>query len=117
MRTWITVYLPPFLWMIFIFYLSAQPVLPGPSIVWADFFFKKMAHMFVYAVLYILWFRVINQNKAKKQFLIPLVLTMVFAISDEFHQSFVSGRTATLRDLGFDLYGTCVALLQRQGLI
>ena len=35
---------------------------------------------------------------------------MLFAISDEFHQSFVPGRSASLMDIGLDLLGIVLGL-------
>jgi len=103
--------------MMVIFLLSSQPVLPGPNIIWMDFFFKKLAHMFVYAVLYFLIFRALNYKKSDPNFLLPLLFTIMYAATDELHQFFVPGRTATVRDLGFDLYGAFLAVLKKQKII
>ena len=93
-----------------IFLLSSQSSLPGPQIVYADFVFKKSAHIFVYAVLYFLFFRAINGDE-KKHWFIPFVLAVLYAVSDEYHQSFTPFRTARIRDVGFDSLGMFIAYL------
>ena len=82
-----------------------------------DFVFKKSAHMFVYSVLYWLLFRAFNVGKNQKSFLIPLLICIVYAATDEFHQSFIPGRTPTIRDVGFDTVRMTVALLHLKKLI
>lgn len=111
---WLTL---PFLWMSFIFFLSAQPVLPGPKVMWGDFLFKKCAHMFVYAMLYLWWllffkkYEILNGKKVKNKWWWCLVLVFLYALTDEYHQSFILGRTATVRDIGFDTLGGLTAML------
>lgn len=111
-KTFFFRFAPPVLWMALIFALSSQSVLPGPNVIWMDFVFKKSAHMFVYAVLYVLMFRATSWGKPKKEWVLPLILTIAYAMSDEIHQSLVPGRTATLRDIGYDGLGATVALLR-----
>lgn len=117
MKTRLLDYLFPVLWMGVIFFLSSQPVLPGASTFWQDFIFKKLAHISVYAVLYFLWYRAIRTENAKVKILIPFILTLAYAISDEIHQSFVLGRTATVRDVGYDTLGMVLAMLRLRQLI
>jgi len=116
-------YLYPALWAVFIFLLSAQESLPGFSVSLYEFLFKKSAHMFVYAVLYFLLFRAYQQTTSKsrennkKSYLYPLLICLLYAFTDELHQSTVSGRHATLMDIGYDTLGTSTALLYQLKLI
>lgn len=103
--------------MIFIFLLSAQHQLPGPSGTGVDFVFKKLSHIFVYAMLYVLWYRALGLIKSRRQVLIPLLIGIVYAFTDEFHQMYVWGRTPRLRDVGYDTVGMLLALLWRVGYI
>ena len=114
---------PVFIWTGVIYTLSALPTVETSKIYWWDFVLKKSAHVFEYAVLYFLLFRAINKievklKKAKltflikngqlirtKNFLLPLLLAFLYALSDEYHQRFTPGRHAKLRDVGFDLLG------------
>lgn len=77
---------------------------------------KKSAHILEYAILYFLLFRAVNKFnlKSKKKeiynWLLPLVFCLLYAASDEFHQSFVPGRTSLARDVGFDFLGMLLVL-------
>jgi VanZ family protein len=111
----INAWLPPIVWSGLIFFLSSQSVLPGFEETAWDYIFKKSAHMFVYAVLYALTWRAVRMQTHFKStanhLLLPLILTMLYAASDELHQSTVVGRTATIRDVGYDFVGACTALI------
>jgi len=105
-------------WAGLIFFLSSQQVLPGPNISSLDFIFKKSAHMFVYAVLYLLLSRGVELVVDKKadpriKIFLPIVLVLFYAISDELHQSLVPNRYATLRDVGYDILGTSLVILKK----
>ncbi len=110
-------WLPPFLWALLIYILSDQGVLPKLDEDWADFIFKKSAHMFVYGVLYLLFYRAISVTSSKKYtagaWKFGLLLTLVYAASDELHQMFVPGRYGTIRDVGYDMLGASIALLRQ----
>ncbi|MEO8581284.1 MAG: VanZ family protein [Patescibacteria group bacterium] len=112
-KTRFQVYLPLLAWGFFIFFLSSQPSLPSPSVVIWDFAFKKLAHMFVYFVFFRLMFRAVqfdvtNQFKATA---IALLLSIIYSMSDELHQSFIPGRTPTGKDVLFDILGMGIAWL------
>lgn len=113
----IIAYLPPILWAGIIFILSSQATLPGLEESAYDFILKKLAHILVYLILYLLVFRAVQitiQEKQKKLILIlPIVICLIYAISDEFHQSLVPGRYATLRDIGYDMIGVTTAFLKK----
>ena len=103
---------PPILWMGLIFYLSSQSQLPTPDKTWLDFLLKKAGHIVVYAVLAWLLVRALVQEGPvqPRHLRLALLLTILYALSDEFHQSFVPGRTARLLDVGFDTLGALLAL-------
>ncbi len=86
-----------------------------------DFVFKKTAHMFVYAVLYILILRgsriVFHKKRLTVHLLFPIFVALIYAISDEFHQSLVPGRYATIRDIGYNMLGVGIAFLKMYGYI
>ena len=115
-------YLPSALWALVIFILSDQRVLPGFNISLLDFVFKKLAHMFVYAVLYFLLFRAYQithpaQELSRKYYLWPLLIALFYAISDELHQSVVKGRQANARDVAYDFLGMMSVLLHQQKML
>ncbi|MPM75521.1 hypothetical protein SDC9_122514 [bioreactor metagenome] len=112
-------YLPVLLWAALIFFFSNQESLPSFETSFLDFLFKKSAHMFVYAVLYLLLFRAFAQESAwqlsRKNFLLPFFLCFLYSVTDEIHQHFTPGRHPSPRDVGFDLLGVSSVLLFQQG--
>lgn len=108
-------YFPPMAWAGFIFFLSAQGILPSFEFSTLDFIFKKCSHMFVYGVLYFLLWRAVQITIPGPQrtvhWVLPLMLTLFYAISDELHQNTVPGRYATLRDVGYDMLGASIVFL------
>lgn len=114
---WCNAWLPPVVWAISIFLLSSQGILPSLTEVWHDFVFKKLAHIGVYAVLYILLYRGVSLTILKyhetRRWQLALVLCLLYAISDELHQMVVPGRYGTLRDVGYDMLGASIVLLRQ----
>lgn len=115
---WLSAYLPALLWAALIFAFSSQTTLPGPDTLAFDFIFKKCAHVFVYFTLYFLFYRAfaLTLSRSNKEYplrfwLLPFVICFAYALSDEFHQAFVAGRTSTLRDVGYDMLGASSAFL------
>lgn len=109
-------YLLTIAWMGLIFTLSSISTLPGPEQITWDFFFKKGAHMFVYAVLFRLVLRSIRYDKSPqfKDYLASFFIVFLYALSDEWHQSFTPGRSPRLYDIGYDMWGAWVAFISIQ---
>lgn len=109
-------YFPSIAWAGLIFALSSLSTLPGFSFSPLEFVFKKAAHMTVYAVLFALLYRArIHTNpqiERRRAWIFPLLICLLYAVSDEIHQSFVPGRYGTLRDVGFDMLGSGLAFLK-----
>lgn len=107
-RTWL-VWLPALLWAALIFRLSSVPVLPSPPGV-SD----KLAHAVTYGVLAgacLLgatggqWRRI-----GPRSVRLAIILAVIYGVSDEFHQSFVPGRTPDVLDVLADAVGAVVAV-------
>jgi VanZ family protein len=96
-------------WMALIFFLSSQPQLPSPPDPWADLIFKKGAHFTVYAVLAVLFRRALPPSR--RIWALSWVLTVLYAASDEWHQSFVPGRHPQVTDVLIDACGAATGLL------
>ena len=106
-------WLPVLLWMGVIFVASSQPKLPFVLNKTVDFITKKAGHVTEYGVLAFLLWRAISKERgwpAVPSFGGAFTLSLLYAISDEFHQTFVPGRTGRLTDLGFDALGALLAL-------
>lgn len=63
-------------------------------------YFRKFAHVFEYFILYLVLVICIKPHDlaSSKAYL----LVLVFALSDEFHQTFVSGRCGSVKDVLID---------------
>lgn len=107
-------WLPVFLWMGIIYYVSDIPSLRTNLGVW-DYVLRKLAHMTEYALLMVLmtraWLRTRPLWVPFQLFLISGILTISYAISDEIHQSFVPGRTGAISDVLIDGCGIMIAIL------
>lgn len=101
-------WLPVVAWMGLIFYLSSQPDLPQTDTHWLDQIISSTAHAFVFGVLALLWARVLDPRR--HGLLLAFALTMLYALSDEFHQAFVPGRHADPWDLVCDGVGAALTL-------
>ena len=102
--------LPLLAWMGGIYVLSAQPFLPQAPNPWWDLLLKKGAHMAAYAVLAILWWRVLAQRCSTRLALgLAALFSVLYAVSDEVHQLFVPGRNGTVMDVGIDACGATIA--------
>jgi VanZ family protein len=116
MKNWVkfavVYYFPVIVWMMVIFWLSNRPKIVKLENPTSDFFIGKSAHLFEYALLCILWFRAINIHSVLKgkNWVIPLFLTGLYAISDEIHQLFIPGRTGMARDVLIDVLGGAIGL-------
>lgn len=71
------------------------------------FIVRKGAHFSLYAVLGLLIYMLLCEYAFKdwSAILLSVVLSMLYACSDEFHQSFVAGRSGELRDVLIDTVG------------
>lgn len=110
---------PPILWAVVIFIFSSQPTLPSFQLSIIDFIFKKSAHIFVYFTLYLLTWRALRllqphlPPQHPRIWLVAALLCLLYALTDEYHQSLVAYRTATLQDIGYDMTGVLLAFLWR----
>jgi VanZ family protein len=96
-------------WMALIFAFSSQSQLPSPNDPLLNFVLKKFAHFTVYAILAFLLWRALPRSRWA--YAAAWALAVLYAISDEYHQSFVALRTPTVRDVVIDACGAATALL------
>ena len=127
-------YGPLLVWIAFIFFASTGEFsadntsrIIGPLLRWlfpriseeqlafAHFLVRKAAHFTEYAVLALLAARAFSTSSVevlhRRWFLISLCLVVLYALSDEYHQSFVASRTASIYDSLIDMSGGLTALL------
>lgn len=89
---------PVIFWCALIFYGSSIPS-PQPTKTFLDFILHKIFHLFEYGVLFVF------VHRATGQFSLSILYVILYAFSDEIHQSFVPTREATLRDVFIDFIG------------
>lgn len=98
--------LPAISWMVLIFFFSSRPGTSVADSQVLNFIFFKSLHLIEYGILFILIYRVTEKNVK-----LSLVLTIIYAISDEIHQLFVPTREGRLRDVFIDSLGAFLAVL------
>ncbi|KNZ42518.1 VanZ family protein [Acetobacterium bakii] len=87
----------------------------------ASFAVRKSAHFSIYAILGFFTMLAlyktaqvagfIKLQKKQTQGFLALLICMLYAMSDEFHQHFVLGRSAELRDVLIDITGAALGIL------
>jgi len=104
-------WLPVILWAGLIFYLSSRPGLNSGLAVFWDVFLRKLAHAGEFGILNLLIFRAlrIHDSNVKKALGVAFLLAVLYAFSDEAHQSLVPLREAKLSDVGIDSLGILAA--------
>ncbi len=91
------------LWMALIFALSSQSTLPATGGLPANLV-AVAGHLVAYSVLAALIRLAIGGTEYNRRAdLLAIALATLYGVSDEFHQSFVPGRDASVFDLAVDL--------------
>ncbi len=75
---------------------------------------RKLAHLTEYGVLGLLWFRALGHDRKTGLFTAAggsLLICIAWAAMDEWHQSFVPSRTASVVDVAIDSSGALLALI------
>ena len=127
-------YLPLLVWMALIFFFSTGEMSAGntsrivrPLLLWlfpeiseeritlVHFIVRKAAHFTEYAILALLAARAFATSHQallrRRWFITSLVLVILYALSDELHQTFVPSRTGSIYDSFIDMSGGLTALL------
>ncbi|MBA2342190.1 MAG: VanZ family protein [Thermoleophilaceae bacterium] len=100
---------PPIALMAVIFLLSAQPDL-NSGLGTFDLIGRKFIHAAEYALLVFLWWRALRTVTDPTRAAIgAFLITVAYAASDEFHQTFVSGRSGKPLDVLIDSAGAAIA--------
>jgi len=105
--------LPPLALMAVIFYLSAQPGTEEYSL-W-EVVLRKIGHAGGYALLAVAWWRAFRGLSPRRPVLAvvaAVAISLAYAVSDELHQTSVTGRHGSPVDVLIDAIGiTAVGLL------
>lgn len=91
------------------------PDISEERIAFAHFLVRKMAHFTEYAVFALLAARAFSSSSLemlrRRWFMAALLLVVLYSLSDEFHQSFVPTRSASILDSLIDMAGGLTALV------
>lgn len=98
--------------MALIFTLSSFPSVQTSGVHWQDFLLKKTAHFIEYFILALLIHYSLKHTtrfSPVSLFFFSFTTAVLYAITDEVHQSFIPGREPRLRDIGIDTLGALAA--------
>jgi VanZ family protein len=94
--------------------LDGSPLLPWllPFLQWLDPFTSYIAHFVEYAILALALYWALSHTLPRLpwKYLTAWLISVLYAISDEWHQSFVPGRTPSVQDVLVDAAGAATAL-------
>ncbi len=105
---------PPLLMMALIFVLSGQAS-DNVDRAWWDVGLRKVAHVTEYAVLTLLWWRALRGLGLGAALPAAVAISLLYACTDEFHQTFVDGRRGTPVDVAIDSIGIAIAAVIARG--
>jgi len=91
-----------------IFYLSTLQKIGVTDSYIVSFLFFKTIHLIEYSILFLLLYRSIRLGLgyvSYTSYIISLVILILFALSDEYHQTLVPTREGRLRDAIIDMIG------------
>jgi VanZ family protein len=97
---------PVFIWAVFIFFLSGIPDLRTGFK--EDFILRKIAHIAEYFILTFFLYRAFKGSfkiSVSRLYVYPSAVSFLYALSDEFHQSFVPRRSCAMQDVLIDALG------------
>lgn len=89
--------------MVVIFTLSSMPGEVVNATVARTETVQKIGHLFLFSFLCLAYF------KATKNIVLSMFLTLLYAIFDEFRQSFTLERSSSLSDIGVDMIGALIS--------
>ncbi len=104
-------WLPPFLWMGMIFYMSSQRSISITKNVISDFVTFKTLHMIEYAFLFFLFYRAFQSFRyIRKEVcgVLAFLIAISYSVSDEIHQLSIPTRQGRVRDILFDIVGMVI---------
>lgn len=97
--------------MALIFFLSHQPDLSSGLGAW-DLVGRKFVHAGVYALLCLLLWRAFRERMGPRRAVVAAAaISFAYAVSDEFHQTFIDGRHGSPLDVAIDSAGIAAGLL------
>lgn len=113
------------IWMIIIFIFSSQTGIESQSVSdgivnkliitnssnfeLISFIIRKSAHFILYFILGILVYNC--TNKSKDNMINCIIICIIYSLTDEMHQMFISDRAGEFRDIIIDSFGSIFGIL------
>jgi VanZ family protein len=93
--------------------LGLLPAWLAPLAPWLDHYLSIIVHIGEYGLLALLWVNALARvpGLGAQAVLLAWLITVAYGVTDELHQSFVPGRSATLSDWLMDITGASLSLL------
>jgi VanZ family protein len=103
-------------WMLVIYLFSAQPysgAVTGAYLGIFNILVRKIAHVLEYLILFLLCQSAFNASgpvASRHRTVFAVLLCVFYALTDEWHQSFIPGRSASINDVLVDTAGPLLAI-------
>ena len=107
-KRFLSLWVPVILLCVIIFYCSSIPDLSIKQLGIWDLIFRKIAHFTEFGILALLLYRAIKGStnwSTRKVFFWAIFWTIVYAVTDEYHQYFVPSRITSAYDVLIDSAG------------
>jgi VanZ family protein len=115
-RVFLIRWLPALVIMGLIFVFSSLPSDKIPYYGGFDYVVKKGGHALGYGLLGLSYYYALPRSLSRVyRWILALIMVILFALSDEYHQSFVQGRNSSLGDVAIDTLGAIIALFLGAG--
>ncbi len=87
-------------------------VLPNLNIETLHLIIRQLAHLIIFLILGVLLLNALNQSDSNERvnFVLALLISLIYAISDEIHQIYVPGRVGQIYDVLVDFLGSLIGI-------
>ena len=72
---------------------------------------RKIMHFTIYLFLSLLLLNALTKTKIQNKYFITIIICFIYAITDEYHQTFIDGRTGQFIDVLIDTTGSILGLI------
>lgn len=103
--------LPALAYMAFIFYTSSGPITSPTLNAIPDYYLHSLGYSLLCALVFWALHEGLDVSKGLGGYSLPILITVLYGISDEFHQIFVSARDSEVKDVLSDSVGALLGIV------
>ena len=103
--------LPALAYMAFIYYTSSGPVTSPTLNAIPDYYLHALGYSFLCVLVFWALHERIDVSNGRGGYSLPILITVLYGISDEFHQSFVPARDSEIKDVVSDSVGAMLGIV------